>query len=178
LLQINETLYSLLFESKFTNEEAFLKVVQLNQGILVKVCTMYRTDSEERRDLYQEIVLQLWRAFPKFRAEAKISTWIYQIALNTAITDYRRSQKMSVQIGLSEQVMEIPDDSDSEEWQEKIQWLYRAIETLSDAEKAITMLYLDEKKYDEIAEILGISSGNVRVKMYRIQEKLRQLKTT
>jgi RNA polymerase sigma-70 factor (ECF subfamily) len=159
------------------NEEAFLKVLRANQGILVKVCTMYCTDSEARRDLYQEIVLQLWWAFPKFRGEAKMSTWVYQIALNTAITDYRRSRKHGVRVEISEQLTQIPDDSTTADWQEKVQWLHLAINTLSDAEKAVVMLYLDEKSYDEIAEIVGITPGNVRVTMHRIQEKLRKLKT-
>lgn len=158
------------------NEEAFLKILRLHQGILVKVCTMYRTDAEERRDLYQEIVLQLWKAFPKFRAEAKISTWIYQIALNTAITDYRRSRKQGMRVALTEQFAEIPDTSSTADWEEKSQWLYQAINTLSDAEKAIVMLFLDDKSYDEIAEIVGITAGNTRVRMHRIQEKLRKLK--
>ncbi len=159
------------------NEEAFLKILRVNQGILVKVCTMYCTDAESRRDLYQEIVLQLWRAFPKFRGEAKMSTWVYQIALNTAITDYRRSRKHGVRVEISEHLTQIPDDATTADWQERVQWLHLAINTLSDAEKAVVMLYLEEKSYDEIAEIVGITPGNVRVKMHRIQEKLRKLKT-
>ena len=159
------------------NEIEFLEILRVNQGILVKVCTMYCTDIEARRDLYQEIVLQLWRSFPKFRKEAKVSTWIYQVALNTAITDYRRSRKQGARVEISEQLTQIPDTTATAEWQERVQWLHRAINTLSDAEKAIVMLYMDEKSYDEIAEIVGITSGNVRVKMHRIQEKLRKLKT-
>ncbi|MEI7581948.1 sigma-70 family RNA polymerase sigma factor [Runella sp.] len=159
------------------NEFEFLEILRVNQGTLVKVCTMYCTDIEARRDLYQEIVLQLWRSFPKFRKEAKVSTWIYQVAINTAITDYRRSRKQAGHVEISEQLTQIPDTSSSAEWQEKVQWLYQAVGRLSDAEKAIVMLYLDEKSYDEIAEIVGITPGNVRVKMHRIQEKLRKLKT-
>jgi RNA polymerase sigma-70 factor (ECF subfamily) len=159
------------------NEAEFLEVLRANQGILVKVCTMYCSDFEAQRDLYQEIVLQLWRSFPTFRKQAKLSTWMYQVALNTAITDYRRSRKQGQRVELSEQFTQIPETSSTVERQEKLQWLYRAVETLSDAEKAIVMLYLDEKSYDEIAEIVGITPGNVRVKMHRIQEKLRKLKT-
>ncbi|AEI50650.1 RNA polymerase sigma factor [Runella slithyformis] len=158
-------------------EAEFLEILRANQGVLVKVCTMYCADAETRRDLYQEIILQLWRSFPTYRKEAKISTWLYQVALNTAITDFRRSRKQGVRLELSEQLGQIPDTSSAVEWQENVQWLYRAVDTLSDAEKAIVMLYLEEKSYDEIAEIVGITTGNVRVRMHRIQEKLRKLKT-
>lgn len=129
-----------------------------------------------QRDLYQEVVLQLWKAFPKFRAEAKPSTWIYQIALNTVISDYRRNKKVGQKVELNEVFFEIPDDDTNAEQQEQIDWLNKAINVLNDTEKAILMLYLEDKTHDEIAEIIGISNGNVRVKLHRIQERLKKLK--
>ncbi len=158
-------------------EKQFLELINQNQGILIKICKMYCSVTEMRRDLYQEIVLQLWRAFPNFKAEAKVSTWIYQIALNTAITDYRRSKKLVQKVELNEVFFEIPDHETNNDYQEQIQWLNSAISTLTDPEKAILVLYLEEKSYDEICEIVGISNGNLRVKLHRIQEKLKKLKT-
>jgi RNA polymerase sigma-70 factor (ECF subfamily) len=158
-------------------EKQFLELINQNQGILIKVCKMYCSDTEMRRDLYQEIVLQLWRAFPNFKAEAKVSTWIYQIALNTAITDYRRSKKQGQKIELNEVFFEIPDHETNTDYQQQIQWLNKAITTFTDPEKAILILFLEEKSHDKISEIVGISNGNLRVKLYRIQEKLKKLKT-
>ena len=157
-------------------EQQFIELVNQNQGIVIKVCKLYCSDREMQRDLYQEVVLQLWKAFPKFRAEAKPSTWIYQIALNTVISDYRRNKKVGQKVELDEVFFEIPDDDTNAEQQEQIDWLNKAINVLNDTEKAILMLYLEDKTHDEIAEIIGISNGNVRVKLHRIQERLKKLK--
>ena len=157
-------------------EQQFIELVNQNQGIVIKVCKLYCSDREMQRDLYQEVVLQLWKAFPKFRAEAKPSTWIYQIALNTVISDYRRNKKVGQKVELDEVFFEIPDDDTNTEQQEQIDWLNKAINVLNDTEKAILMLYLEDKTHDEIAEIIGISNGNVRVKLHRIQERLKKLK--
>lgn len=158
-------------------EKEFLEMLRTHRGILVKVCTMYCTDAESRRDLYQEIVLQLWKAASKFRAESKVSTWIYQIAVNTAITDFRRNRQKATLTSWAEEFNNLPDDETNRE-QPLTEWLQKAISTLSDTEKALLMLYFDNKTSEEIAEILGITSVNVRVKMHRIQEKLRKLKPT
>lgn len=158
-------------------EKEFLEMLRTHRGILVKVCTMYCTDAESRRDLYQEIVLQLWKAASKFRAESKVSTWIYQIAVNTAITDFRRNRQKALLTSWAEELNNLPDDEMNHE-QPLTEWLQKAIFSLSDTEKALLMLYFDNKTSEEIAEILGISPVNVRVKMHRIQEKLRKLKPT
>lgn len=156
-------------------EKEFLEILRTHRGILVKVCTMYCTDAESRRDLYQEIVLQLWKASSKFRAESKVSTWIYQIAVNTAITDFRRNRQKASLTSWADELNNLPDDETNRE-QPLTEWLQKAISTLSDTEKALLMLYFDNKTSEEIAEIMGITPVNVRVKMHRIQEKLRKLK--
>ncbi len=156
-------------------EKEFLEILRTHRGILVKVCTMYCTDAESRRDLYQEIVLQLWKASSKFRAESKVSTWIYQIAVNTAITDFRRNRQKAPLTSWADELNNLPDDETNRE-QPLTEWLQKAISTLSDTEKALLMLYFDNKISEEIAEIMGITPVNVRVKMHRIQEKLRKLK--
>lgn len=156
-------------------EKEFLEILRTHRGILVKVCTMYCTDAESRRDLYQEIVLQLWKASSKFRAESKVSTWIYQIAVNTAITDFRRNRQKASLTSWADELNNLPDDETNRE-QPLTEWLQKAISTLSDTEKALLMLYFDNKISEEIAEIMGITPVNVRVKMHRIQEKLRKLK--
>jgi RNA polymerase sigma-70 factor, ECF subfamily len=154
-------------------ENQFVETIKLHQGIVHKVCGMYRHDPDDRKDLFQEIVIQLWRAFPKFRQESKISTWIYQIALNVAISDFRKQSRKPQNIEFTEVLMNISEDEYDSETEEKIQQMHFAIAQLSEIEKAIVMLYFEEKSNEEIAEIIGITQNNVRVKMTRIREKLK-----
>lgn len=136
---------------------------------------MYRHDLNDKKDLFQEIVIQLWRAFPKFRQESKISTWIYQIALNVAISDFRKENRRPKRVELSENLMNISDDIYDNSTEKQIEIMHHAIAQLSEIEKAIVMLYFEEKDNEEIAEIVGITQNNVRVKMTRIREKLRTM---
>ncbi len=156
-------------------ENQFVELIKTHQGIVHKVCGMYRRDPDDRKDLFQEIVIQLWKAFPKFRQEAKVSTWIYQIALNVAISDFRKESRKPIRVELSETFANISDNQYDYSFEEKLKVLYQAIDQLSEVEKAIMMLYFEEKSNEEIAEIIGISQNNVRVKMTRIREKLRTL---
>jgi RNA polymerase sigma-70 factor (ECF subfamily) len=146
-----------------------------NQNIVHKICRLYTNDSEAHNDLFQEITIQLWRAFPKFRGESKFSTWMYRVALNTAITLYRKS-KRRIQTqdfeGVSFKISSVPYD-DTEEQQLKL--MYSAVKNLNDIDKALVFLYLEDKNYKEISETLGITEVNARVKMNRIKEKLRTI---
>jgi len=136
---------------------------------------MYADDADDRQDLFQEVVLQLWRAFPSFRGEAKITTWLYRVALNVAISDLRKKKARPEPDRLNEQLLNFKDDTPQAFQDENVQLLYKAIEQLSQVEKALVMLYLEENSYDEIAEIMGITANNARVKMHRLQEKLRKI---
>lgn len=156
-------------------EQDFLLLVQEHQGIIRKVCHLYGRNDADRDDLYQEIVIQLWKAFGSFRGDAKISTWMYRIALNTAISNLR---KQSRKVALSFPEFIPKDEAETYEEklkEEKLQQMYAAIGRLTEVEKAIVMLYLEDKSYDEMEEILGIGNGALRVKMNRIKEKLRSL---
>ncbi len=156
-------------------EQDFLLLVQEHQGIIRKVCHLYGRNDADRDDLYQEIVIQLWKAFSSFRGEAKISTWLYRIALNTAISNLRK-QSRKVALSFPEFIPREEAETNEEKLkEEKLQQMYAAISRLSEVEKAIVMLYLEDKSYDEMEEILGIGNGALRVKMNRIKEKLRSL---
>lgn len=153
-------------------EQQFVQTINQNQGILHKVCRIYCRNQEDHNGLFQEIVLQLWKAFPAFRNESKISTWMYRIALNTAISGLRKKKIQTTELeNLSIQI----EDKQAENIDEALKQLYKAIEYLSDIEKSIVLLYLEDKPYDEIAEITGITANYVAVKMNRIKEKLRTL---
>lgn len=156
-------------------EHKFIEELEKNQNIVHKVCKIYTHNQETHNDLFQEISIQLWKAYPKFRGEAKFSTWMYRVALNTAITLYRKS-KRRIKTQDFESVLykiEAPVYDDIEEQQLKL--LYQAIQHLSDIEKALVFLYLEDKNYKEIAETLGISEVNSRVKMNRLKNKLKKI---
>lgn len=137
---------------------------------------LYANDRDARNDLFQEIVLQLWRSFPTFRGEAKITTWMYRIALNTAISGLRKQGRSIKTEDIHEGHFNFSDDHDDtlEEKYQKLQW---AIRQLTEIERAMIMMALDEIPYEEIAETIGITQNNVRVRMNRIREKIKKLMT-
>lgn len=155
-------------------ERYFVNLVNEHQGLIHKVCNLYESDREARDDLFQEIVLQLWKSFHTFRGDAKITTWMYRIALNTAISGLRKQKRGLQTEDLNERHFNLSETSsdDHEENLQKLQW---SIRQLSEIERAIIMMALDEVPYDEIAETIGITQNNVRVRMNRIREKLRKL---
>jgi RNA polymerase sigma-70 factor (ECF subfamily) len=153
----------------------FVKLISEHNGLIHKVCSLYASTLQDRQDLYQEIIIQLWKAYPRFRGEAKLSTWMYRVALNTAISDYRKQQRSVVTTELGLINKEMTDHGTDSDIEEKIKLLYEAIRYLPEIEKALVMLYLDDKSYEEMEDILGINQNNLRVKMNRIKEKLRQL---
>jgi RNA polymerase sigma-70 factor (ECF subfamily) len=136
---------------------------------------MYEHDQDARNDLFQEIVLQLWKSFATFRGEAKITTWMYRIALNTAISGYRKQTRHIKTEDLQEMHFNISEQYSGDEKEDDIQKLQWAIRQLSEIERAMIMMALEEIQYDEIAETVGITQNNVRVRMNRIREKLRKL---
>lgn len=138
---------------------------------------MYENDPDIRNDLFQEIVIQLWKSFGSFRGEAKITTWMYRIALNTAISGFRKQSRNIKTEDIRESHFNISDhgEDNREEDFQRLQW---AIQHLSEIERAMIMMALEEVPYEEIAETIGITQNNVRVRMNRIREKLRKLMDT
>ena len=161
-----------------TGEKAFLEILGKHERIIHKICHAYGSDASAKQDLFQEIILQLWKSFNGFRNESKIGTWMYRIALNTALTHYRRGKSKVPLSFIGFEFKDVIDKNDSSDQQENIDLLYSAISNLNEVEKAIVMLYLDDKSYEEMEEVLGISQGTLRVKMNRIKEKLRQITKT
>ena len=140
-----------------------------------KVCRLYTNNQEQHNDLFQEITIQLWKAFPKFRGDAKFSTWMYRVGLNTAITLYRKSKRrINTQDYESVQFKIKAEEYDNTE-EEQLKLLYKAVYQLNDIDKALVFLYLEDKNYKEISETLGISEVNARVKMNRIKTKLKTI---
>ena len=158
-------------------EHRFVTELEDNQNIVHKVCSLYTNDKDSHNDLFQEITIQLWKAYPKFRGDSKFSTWMYRVALNTAMV-YLKKKKRVVTSGIEidERLLQRKDIVDNEE-EEQIRKLYDTIKKLSDIERGIIMLYLEGKSHEEIAEIIGFTTTNVGTKIGRIKKKLKKLIT-
>lgn len=156
-------------------EKEFVEQLDKNQNIIHKICRLYTQDTSGHKDLFQEISIQLWHAYPKFRRDAKFSTWAYRVGLNTAISLYRKSTReiktSDIELGLYKFEYQQYDDQE----EEQLKSMYKAIAELNDIDKALIFLYLEDKNYQEIGETLGISQINARVKMNRIKSKLKKL---
>ena len=156
-------------------EKEFTELINNHRALIFKVCNLYCSYPESRKDLFQEVVLQLWKSFPGFRKESANSTWIYRVALNTAISNFRKELKKPEKRPLTLLEFDIPDVSGVSEKEEDRSTLNQAITKLTEIEKAVIMLYLDEKTYEEIGEIIGISNSNLGVRINRIKNKLSEL---
>lgn len=156
-------------------EKEFLQIITENQGIIHKVCSIYCDLEEDRRDLFQEILVQLWKSYPSFRSESKFSTWMYRVALNTAITSFKKDKRQPDKTGVSYENLQLAEELYDSGTEEQIKMLNQAVSQLTGIEKSIILLFLEDKKYEEIAEITGITQNYVRVKMNRIKKKLKLL---
>ncbi|MFB9842803.1 RNA polymerase sigma factor [Mucilaginibacter ginsenosidivorans] len=158
-----------------TKETQFLQLIGENKGILYKICKIYEDDPDDRDDLLQEMVLQLWRAFDTFRGDSKFSSWMYRVALNTAIVFFKRQKRRPDDQPLPAQFDHADDLPDAEEHQEKLAVFYKAVQKLGKVEKALIYLYMEDQPYDEIAAHLGITQLNVRVRLNRVKNKLKEI---
>lgn len=156
-------------------EHKFIADLEKNQNIVHKVCRIYTNNQDAHKDLFQEISIQLWKAYPKFKGKSKFSTWMYRVALNTAITLYRKSKRTIKTQDFDSVLFKIESSEYDDTEEEQLKVLYKVIHQLSDIEKALVFLYLEDKNYKEISETMGITEVNARVKMNRIKNKLRKI---
>ncbi|GLU51371.1 RNA polymerase sigma factor [Dyadobacter frigoris] len=153
------------------NKKEFIEIIQQNEGLIFKVARVYTNTKEDERDLYQEIIYQLWKSFASFRRESKLSTWMYRIALNTAIAQLNKEKRKGYQIPIDEILLNKSDVPDTLA-DERSEVLFAHIKRLSDPEKGIILLYLEGKNYEEIATITGFTATNVGTRLGRIKQKL------
>jgi len=156
-------------------EAEFVSLLEENQNIVHKICRLYTQSEAEHKDLFQEISIQLWRSFDRFEGKSKFTTWMYRVGLNTAITLYRKNKKRLDTNPLNDEISRIELDQYDPVVDEQLNWLYQTIEEFSEIDKALVLLYLEDKRYDEIAQTLGISAVNARVKMNRIKQRLKKM---
>ncbi len=156
------------------NKEAdFKRIFEANSKKIYHLCYGYSGDDDAANDLLQETFLKVWQNLDKFRNQAQVSTWIYRIAVNTCLT-YLRSEKRQAKDELTPQIAETQTEEYSTK-NEQVAQLYKCIAKLEESERIIITMVLDEVPYAEIAEISGISEGNLRVKIHRIKQKLTEL---
>jgi len=153
----------------------FVNLLEENQNILHKICRLYTSDLDSHKDLFQEMVIQLWKAYPKFKGESKFTTWAYRVALNTAISLYRSKKRTITTVEWDNSLQNIRYEEYNSQQEEQLKALYAAVRQLNDIEKALVYMYLEDKDYAEISETLGISEVNARVKMNRIKTKLKAM---
>lgn len=151
-------------------EKDFINLLTAHKALIYKVCFMYASTREDLNDLYQEVVVNLWCAYPRFRNDSKISTWMYRIALNTCISDLRKKRAVDY-VPLS---MDMGGDEDCLP-NESLKEMYELIRRLDKYERMLVLLWLDENSYDEIASITGSNRNTVAVRLHRIKEKLRKM---
>jgi RNA polymerase sigma-70 factor (ECF subfamily) len=160
-------------------EQRFLELIEGNRPRILKVCRVYAWNATDQDDLYQEIVFQIWRALPGLKQDVHANTWLYRIAINTSISFIRKRTARGGQAvlldheQLTQQIesRQAPDDSGGEQ----LARLYEAIAQLDELEKALVTLFLEDFSYEEMAEVLGISAGNVGVMLHRAKKKLSTL---
>lgn len=153
-------------------EKAFIEMIRENERIIYKVCSFYISDEYPLADLYQETVCNLWASFPKFRSDSSFSTWVYRIALNTCISGMRKEKRKPQSSSISglQELLPAPESINNQ-----VTEMYKLIYQLKSLERAIVLLWLEDKSYQEIADITGLTVSNVATKLKRSKEKLRQM---
>jgi RNA polymerase sigma factor (sigma-70 family) len=154
-----------------TDKTEFVRVIQENMALIYKVSKIYSNSREDEQDLYQEIVYQLWKSFSSFRNESKVSTWMYRIALNTAISNLNKEKRKGTFLPINEWVLN-KTDTDDPLREERYEILYSKIRELNTVEKGIILLYLEGKSYEEMSVITGFTSTNIGTRLGRIKQKL------
>jgi len=156
-------------------KDKFLYLIEQNKKLIFKVCNAYCRDFEDRKDLVQEVIIKLWQSFEKYDNKYKLSTWMYRIALNTAISHYRANRKRKTNtFSINEDLFDLVDENESQELDSNVKLLYNFINGYDELNKALMILYLDNNSYKDIADVLGITETNVATKIGRIKQQLKK----
>lgn len=161
-------------------ESIFKDIIDINKDRIFRICCGYIRNPDERKDIYQEALINIWRSLDTFRNESQISTWLYRITVNTCLGHlrYKNQQKKYIDRDISENIDLIPSgehNDTQEELRHNVKYMYECISKLSPVDRAIVSLYLEDVSSKEIGEVLGISDGNVRIRLHRIKKMLKDL---
>jgi len=155
-------------------EKDFRELIKKNEGILTKIINLYSYSRADRDDLRQEILIQLWKSFPKYKGNSRFSTWMYKVSLNTAITYIKKNSRNFKFVDYRPQIPDVIEENNPATIDD-VKQLYSAISLLSKIDRAIVILHLDKFAHKEIAEIIGVTERTLNVKLYRIKEKLKEI---
>lgn len=158
-----------------TKEKEFLHLLQQHKNVLYKISRMYMDTDEDQEDLIQEITFQLWRTYESFEGKSKFSTWMYRVALNTALTFFKKEKRKIDRTSILEGMDKADEDFSAQHKEEQLAYFYKAVQELNKVEKALILLFLEGQTHRDIAVNLGISEVNARVKLNRTKEKLQQI---
>ena len=153
-------------------ENEFNRIVKANKATIFTVCYLFSKEQDEVNDLFQETLINLWRGFNGFQGKCDVKTWIWRVSLNTCLTYERKKKRRVDTVPLT---MDINLFTDTDDDTRQVQMLYRRINKLGPLDKAIVLLWLENLSYDEIGQIIGISTKNVSVKLVRIKEQLKKM---
>ena len=153
-------------------EAVFTDLIREHQALLYKVTSIYTDNKEDQEDLFQEIVYQLWKYFDSFRNDSKITTWMYRVAMNTAITFIKKKKKRPDSVPIADIFIK-QSDTNNDAYEERLRLLYQHLKHLNTLEKGLIFLLLEGKSYKEIAQITGLNDSNVGTKISRIKKKLK-----
>ncbi len=156
-----------------SEKDALLAVLRDHKGILIKIIRSYCRNADDWKDLEQEIIVQIWKSLKSYDAQYRMSTWIYRIALNVAISHYRRDRKRQYDKPLEEEIFTLAEDKSHDEHKEKVEVLYRFIDQLNEFDKALVILYMEDRSHSDIAAVMGISVSNVGTRLSRIKNRLK-----
>ena len=153
-------------------QAAFVQIISQHEGLIYKISRIYTNGEDEQKDLYQEIVYQLWKSYGSYKGKSGINTWVYRVALNTAITQLNKRKRKPIAIPLDWSQLEIEEVADPVH-EERLQLLYHTIKSLNPIEKGLILLYLEGKSYEEMAMITGFTTTNIGTRLGRIRQKLK-----
>ena len=159
--------------SDILDKEQYIRIIDEHRKLIYKVCHSFCADPKTRKDLEQEILIRLWNGLKKFDGRVKLSTWLYRVALNTAISFHRTEKWRGWRVPI-ETAFALVDTGRDEEYRADVERLYRLIGELNELDRALILLYLDEIKYTEISDILGITPTNAATKVARIKRQLKE----
>ena len=154
-------------------EAIFTDLIREHQGLLFKVTSIYTDNKQDQEDLFQEVVYQLWKYFDSFRNESKITTWMYRVAMNTAITNLKKNKRRPDSISIADTVIKETETLKDDTYEERLRLLYQHLHKLNALDKGLIFLLLEGKSYKEIAEITGLEASNVGTRISRVKKKLK-----
>lgn len=156
-----------------SKKESFITAIKNNEGIIYKTAALYTNDVHDKNDLVQEIIYQLWKSFDSFDERSALSTWMYRVAMNVSVYHLKTRKRKITTVPLDEDITAITE-TDHTDFEEKLQTFKKHVNILNLLDKGIVMLYLENKSYEEIAQITGLTTTNVGTRMMRIKEKLKK----